>query len=500
MRNEYTEKAMREAPKLIIDHADILNAYRAALKNLLQINTMPCPREIYNRTGLLDEQPGLMMRAGGNYPTPWTRDAAVNTMNAACFLEPEVAKNTLWAVCEKADEKLCFQMDNQSWDKIIWATGAWKYYLATGDRDFLPLAYETVKNSLEVLEKHQFNEKYGLFTGGSFFNDGITGYPADLYEKGNESSFVGDHPAVKGVMALSTNCLYYNAWRILEKMAKILEYHAAADCYAQKGDALRAAINRCLWREAEGTYSYLLYPDGRTDNSQEGCGISFAVLANVCEEGQGKRMLEQCCRSKRGLVSIWPPFAGISSVEKPLRHNNLIWPVVNGFFVTAAAQCGCADIVGDEISNLALLVKNDSNTYSEIYNPETGKPDGGWQCKHIWESVPNQTWSATAFIRCLVFGVFGIVLQEEKIEFHPCLPAGFGTVELKGIRFRSVEADITLRGEGCRVEKMCIRRKDAGRDEETGSGDKNSAAAAQCKDGILFAQPGSYEVDILMGL
>lgn len=488
MNNEYIERVMRNAPALIIENTDIADAYQQALQNLLQINTVPCPSETYNRTGLLDEQLGLMMRAGGTYPTPWTRDAAVNTMNAACFLEPEVAKNTLWAVCEKLEGRLCFQMDNQSWDKIVWATGAWKYYLATGDRDFLRLGYETVKNSLEMLEKHQFNEKYGLFTGGSFFNDGITGYPADLHEEGNESSFMGDHPAAKDVMALSTNCLYYNACRILENAAGILSDDGAVSVYAQKAEALKGAINRCFWKEENGSYAYLLYPDGRTDDSQEGCGISFAVLTGVCREKKAERMLMQCYRSERGLVSIWPPFAGISSIEKPLRHNNLIWPVVNGFFVTAAAQCGLSDIVGDEIENLALLVKNDGGTYSEIYNPQTGKPDGGWQCGHIWDSVRDQTWSATAFIRSIVFGVFGIALEEKKIAFHPCLPENFGKMELKGIRFRDVELDISLSGKGGKTAEMEIRRQKSGSEWEiVYSGNDGS---------ICFDAPGKYAVEM----
>lgn len=487
MKNEYIERAMQNAPALTIENEDIANAYKQALQNLLQINTVPCPSETYNRTGLLDENLGLMMRAGGTYPTPWTRDAAVNTMNAACFLEPEVAKNTLWAVCERADGGLCFQMDNQSWDKIVWATGAWKYYLATKDGEFLPPAYETVKNSLEMLEKSQFNEKFGLFTGGSFFNDGITGYPADLHEKGNESSFMGDHPAVKDVMALSTNCLYYNAFRILEKMAHILSDDDAAQLYAKKGEALKSAVNRYFWKEENESYSYLLYPDGRTDDSQEGCGISFAVLTGVCSATRAKRMLERCYRSERGLVSIWPPFAGISSVEKPLRHNNLIWPVVNGFFVTAAAQCGFSEIVGDEIQNLALLVKNDGGTYSEIYNPCTGKPDGGWQCGYIWDSVRDQTWSATAFIRSIVFGVFGIALEEEKIAFRPCLPENFGKVELKGIHFGNAELDISLSGKGGKVKKMEIKRQNGGAWQTVYSGSCGT---------ISFDEPGKYAVEI----
>ena len=123
MDGEYMKRALRDAPELIIENEDISNAWRLALKNLLEINTVACPAQVYNRTGLLDESLGLMMRAGGTYPTPWTRDAAVNTMNAACFLEPEVAKNTLWAVCGRDGGKLYLQVDDQSWDKIIWTVG-----------------------------------------------------------------------------------------------------------------------------------------------------------------------------------------------------------------------------------------------------------------------------------------------------------------------------------------------------------------------------------------
>ena len=113
--NEYVKKQLDNVPKLTMENTLIVEAYEKALENLLCINTVPCSMDVYNKTGLLDENLPLMIRAGGGYETPWTRDASVNTMNAACFLEPEVAKNTLWAVCERVDGKLCFQLDNQKW-------------------------------------------------------------------------------------------------------------------------------------------------------------------------------------------------------------------------------------------------------------------------------------------------------------------------------------------------------------------------------------------------
>lgn len=472
------EKYKERIPILMMKDKGVEQAWGWALDNLLRINTVPCPRKRYNRTGLLAEKPGLMIRAGGDYPTPWTRDAAVNVMNAACFLEPEVARDTLWAVCERVDGKLCFQMDDQSWDKVVWVTGAWVYYLATGDSKFLAAACETAEHSLAMLEERQFHPGFGLFMGGSFFNDGIAGYPAALHEEGNPSSFVGDHPGPGRIMTLSTNCLYYQAYRILERMTALTGEAEKTEGYRKRADTLRDAINRHLWRKEEGRYSYFLYPDGSTDDSQEGCGISFAILSGVCGAVQAKRILEGCYRSPRGLVSVWPPFAGISSEEKPLRHNNIIWPFVNGYFVTAAAKYGYDKIVGEEIRNLAVLAREDGGTFSEIYHAGTGKADGGWQCGRPWKSVPNQTWSATGFIRAIVFGVFGITLGEEGIIFRPCLPEGFGPAVLEGIRFRDTILDIRLTGAGSRISSMRIDGEEA--------------------DGIEFRSKGRHRVEIRM--
>ena len=114
----HIETKLAQAPQLVTKNEKIAKAYQMALENIFNINTVPSDPDIYNKSGLLDTELGLLIRAGGGYPTPWTRDASVNTMNAGCFLEPEVAKNTLWAVAERVDGKLCFQMDNQCWDKI----------------------------------------------------------------------------------------------------------------------------------------------------------------------------------------------------------------------------------------------------------------------------------------------------------------------------------------------------------------------------------------------
>lgn len=471
---EYINNALLKAPVLECKNENLVKAWKMALHTLMEISTVECPMEGYNKTGLLEAEPGLMIRAGGGYPTPWTRDAAINTMNAACFLEPEVAKNTLWAVCEKVDDKLCFQMDKQSWDKIVWATGAWSYYLTTGDLEFLKNAYETVKNSLEIMEETQYNSQYGLFTGGSFFNDGITGYPKRLHQEGNRASFVKRHPDTAGIMTLSTNCLYYNAYLILAEMVKLIGKDEEKE-YLEKAQAMKAAINQWLWSDELGRYGYFIYPDGELDPSQEGCGLSFAILFGLCDEKQAESILKNVEVSDLGLVSIWPPFEGISSVEMPIRHNNLIWPFVNGFFADAAAKCGRSDILKSELFNMAKLALATDGFY-EIYNSSTGEPDGGWQIGIHWESIADQTWSATGFIRMIVYALFGVNMEKEGISLTPCLPEGMDQLALKGLCIRGIEMDLVL------------QKKD--------EGGARILINGQAKDKIAYDAPGKYLVEM----
>ena len=83
LRRIYKEApAMR--PCLKTKETDIARCFQAAVENILDINIIPCDRAVYGSTGLLRHT--HMLRAGGNYQTPWTRDAAVNTWNCLRLL------------------------------------------------------------------------------------------------------------------------------------------------------------------------------------------------------------------------------------------------------------------------------------------------------------------------------------------------------------------------------------------------------------------------------
>lgn len=449
--------ASASVPVFKASERTVQDAFDIALENLLKINTVECPSDRYNKTGLLNEGLGLMIRAGAQYSSPWTRDAAVNSWNCASILEPAVAENTLWAVCERNENgKLILQKDEQTWDKIIWAIGAWNHYLVTGKQSFLKYAYEVVSTTLPALEETCFNSHFGLFTGGSFFNDGISGYPEDLHEPGNKSSFVGDHPLTRSIMALSTNCIYQRAYIIASQMAELCSDTEAAAEYLQKGEAVKFAINRHFWDETRSSYDYIIYPDGQKCHMQEAAGLSFVLLFGICDNMHAERMLNNIQTLPYGLASILPPFNGLFSEEHPGRHNNLIWPFINGFFITAASQYGKAEFVGAEIRRIAQLVRNCGNKFFEIYNPYTGKVDGGWQTGKHWGSCRHQTWSASAYIRSILHGLFGLSLGEDGILFRPCVPAGWNGVSLKGLCIRNLSVDLSILGTGTKVHSVRI--------------------------------------------
>ncbi len=82
----------------------------------------------------------------------------------------------------------------------------------------------------------------------------------------------------------------------------------------------------------------------------------------------------------------------------------------------------------------------------------TGAVDGGWQVGRQWESLPHQTWSATAYLRLVHEHLFGLHFTPEGITVAPVVPEGLGDLQLTGLPYRSAILDITLTGSGTHAE------------------------------------------------
>jgi hypothetical protein len=425
-------------------------AYNAALRNLLDINTVVYDPAVYNGTGLMTNPPGTFVRAGGGYAQPWTRDASINSWNAASLLEPEVATNTLWSVVTRqSNGTLLVQQDNQWWDQVIWIHAAWHHYLVTGDQVFLNNAYQAAVNTLNLRRSNQYNATYGLFRGPSMFNDGIAGYPAPPADATESlGGFVLDYPQTLQMMSLSTNALYYQAYRSAAQMAAALGRPSTEiDPLNSSATSLATAINQRLWIPSAGTYGYFLHNSGAVDPSEEGTGLSLVILFGIADAARAASILQRAHIQPHGIVDVYPNFARYSDAQ-PGRHNNIVWPMVQGYWATAASKYGNEIVFAREVANLARLANSSAGNFYEIYNAQTGAVDGGWQTGSHWGSQPDQTWSATAYLRMIYNGLFGMNFTTGGLQFQPFLPSGWGDVTLSGVRYRGMTLNISLHGAG----------------------------------------------------
>ncbi len=404
-----------------------------------------------------------ILAAGGDYGGEWTRDIAINSWNAASLLRPKVAEKSLWSVTIQKDS-----IGHQYWDKIIWVIAAWQHYQINGDKVFLKQAYACSVKTMKQLEIQVFDSKYGLFMGPSVFNDGIAAYPEPIYEPNNYSSAVTQHKNSAHIKCLSTNAIYYGAYQSLREMARQLEEpQAVAAAYQEKAVQLKSNILKYLYDMEQHKLNYLIDQNGKVDTSQEGLGISFAVLFRIVDGENAKKLIQNAVVSKYGITSIYPDFPRYSA-QKPGRHNNIIWPMVNGFFAKAAIQSANYTTFTNELFNqthLALDADKGDYNFREVYNPYTGKPDGGFQHNETaqpdfhWESSKLQTWSATAYLNMLLNGIFGLRFKISTLGFSPYLPEGIHFISLKDLSYRKAILDITIKGSGKAIQSFMLDGK-----------------------------------------
>ena len=436
-------------PVLRTDDPEIDRAFALALEDLTD-NIAPF------RDGLL-EVPAPVILAGNGYDTPWTRDAAINVWNGAGLLTPETSRNTLLSVVEAGDDGP--RAGGQYWDAVIWALGAWHYWLYTGDRAFYDFSKDVVVNTLRYFEATEFDADRGLFRGPACYGDGVSAYP-DRYAADDSCilSFVEAFPQRRvspgygiPMFTLSTNCLYCEAFRIAWRMTGEAEW-------LEKAERLKRTINETFWNERRGLYDYLVDGEGRCE-AQEALGMSFALLFGVADGARAGRIARSMTVTPQGVPCLYPSFERYRALGYG-RHSGTVWPHAQAFWATAVARIDPAAFERE----LTALTRNAlrDGQFSEIYHPETGLPYGGVQEDHgvmrpDWVSQPRQTWSATGYLRMVLNGLAGLEFGEDALVVRPVRTRRVHELTLTGLRWRGqtlrleirdFDATATVRAEG----------------------------------------------------
>lgn len=406
--------------------------YEDALQNL-HGNTVPDPGTDQN-----------FFRAGRGYPDPWTRDASINSWFAGNLIDPETSRHTLDRVTDHALTGRVIAQDNQWWDQAVWVIAAWEHYLMTGNSEFLGQAHDVAQRSLAILRISHFSDELGLYLGPAFMQDGISGFPTPPNDRDGTSSFVLDYPAAWNIACLSTNSIYVGAYQSLADMAQEL----GRDASASRGEAerLSRAIRQYFAQTTPAPYFVRSTGGGAadTDRSVEAAGIALAALFGVFTEEESHRQLAALWREPAGVVNVWPHFDDRYSDQRPGRHNVLCWPVVMGLVNLACIKVGATGLFLRGLDDLVALFTASGGSFFETYNARTGLPDGGWQVGRTWESEPDQTWSATAFLASVNTGIVGLSVHSSGMTIRPRLPPGIDAVSVENLRYRSSILTITI--------------------------------------------------------
>ena len=389
-----------------------------------------------------------IVKAGGDYGGEWTRDASINAWNAGSLIFPEESRNSLWAVTIDDGRAV----GHQYWDKIIWVQGAYNHCMVTGD-DIEPV-YRCSATTMKELEDSVFCVERGLFNGPSVFNDGIAAYEEPIPDPELAQSGSYKHPNTRHICCLSTNCIYYWAYRKLAVMACRCGEPFKALEYCVKARKLRRAIRNTLYDKEANALYYLIDHNGDVHHFQEGLGYSFAFLSGVVNRKEASKLVEGVRVSEYGIPSICPDFKRYDK-DHPGRHNNLVWPFVNAFWADAALHAGNRDMFEFELRNLAdLAINKGEGMFYEIYNPNTGLPDGGWQNGNVWASCRDQTWSATGYLRMFLTDMFGLGFGKKGMTLEPDITVAddLACTALSGIKYRRHDVNVRIETAGDKKE------------------------------------------------
>ena len=418
---------------------DILEQAFILAAETLSSNTKPM------RAGLLRESRPCLM-AGADYPTQWTRDAAINVWFAEALLDPETARNTLLGVLEGREGGPV--IGGQYWDRIIWAIGAERLWEVTGDADFACLAYDALQRTAADCIREEFDPEDGLFRGPAVYGDGVSAYPPKYRNPSLSSSILrwpGEHPGERvktgggiPMKALSTNCAYEHAFRVTARLAAARGEDGSE--WTCRADALKEAIRRVFRNPDTGLFDYLAYES----DAQESLGLAFAVLSGIADGEETRSILDHAYVTGQGIPCVWPAFPPYRELGYG-RHCGTVWPHIQGFWALAALKGGRGDLFANELYALARHAVRDGQ-FAEIYHPEDGRIYGGIQeggGKYLeWRSCEKQTWSAAAYLAMILWGIFG--LEADGTPGKPFLPEGIAHAGLDGLAVRGKEIHIEI--------------------------------------------------------
>ncbi len=442
-------------PTLESNHIWFDALYALAIEEVSQCSVSQISDGSYNNGRSISAPEGGYFQTGLFWTYVWTRDTAYSMDLSLASLDRFRALNSLqFKLSTRRD------IENQDQPQIIQDTGTGGSYPISSDRvawsfgarallrqlqgetrsDFVLLAYEALRNTIEHDRQVIFDRQDGLYRGEQSFLD---------WREQSYPSWVADDPVQIGMSkALSTNCCHFHALQLTASLAGELGQTTAEQKYQQWAEDLLQAIRTHLYLPEQQLYSTFITttfapgPAHRYDL----LGNALAILLDIADEQQATEIVSHYPHLPKGASVIWP-----QQRDTLIYHNEAIWPFVTAYWLRAAKKVENDRAVTLGISSLvrgaALSLSNMEN-----FDAATGRVEIDSEQKEPQVNSPRQLWSVAGYLSTIHDVIFGLTWTDTGIRISPYITREFrhhllpnsDRLVLKGLFYRGHQLDITV--------------------------------------------------------
>jgi hypothetical protein len=410
--------------------------YALALEEVRQCSVSAIQDGAYNNNQPITCPTGGCFETGRLWTFAWTRDTAYAVDLALAALDPTRARNSLeFKLSEQrgGGGRQIIQDTGSggsypvSSDRAVWSVGAWRLlgYLDGAERtDFIALAWDAVRNTIEHDRLVVYDADHGLYLGEQSF--------LDWREQSYPAWTADDTVQIHMSHALSTNTGHLRLLELGAWLAGESGDAARQSQFQTWADDLRASIDTVLFHADLGLWSTFTTTtlDPAPVRHFDLLGSSMAVLAGVGSNARQAQVVRSYPHLSAGPSVIWP-----QQKEVAIYHNRGIWPFVTAYWLRAARQVRNDAAVSH---NVRSMIRGAAMNLSNMENFEavSGAPwsdDGAWSGPVV--NSQRQLWSVAGYASMVQDVIFGLDTSPDGIRFLPYL-----TRELRNTLFAGADS------------------------------------------------------------
>lgn len=429
--NPRTIEELPSSPNLQSNRLWFDALYALALQEVRDASVNQISDGAFNDGNPLPAPEGGFFETGLFWTYVWTRDTSYAVDLGLGVLDPIRALNSLSFKLSERREGGGLQIVQDtgtggsypiSTDRVVWSFGARTLLrqLQGEPRDnFARKAYEALKNTIEQDRQVIFEPQDGLYRGEQSFLD---------WREQSYPQWVAEDPVQIGMSkALSTNACHLSALLLAASLAGELGEPETKQKYSKWAEELRQAIRTHLYLPDQQLYSTFITTafDFGPAHQYDLLGSSLAILLDIADETQAAQIVANYPHLPQGAPVIWP-----QQRDRPIYHNQAIWPFVTAYWLKAAKK-----VKNDAAVNLGVtsLIRGAALSLSNMENFDAVSGLVELQNQPAKEPVvnsPRQLWSVAGYLSMVHEVIFGLSWTDAGFSVSP-----FITRELRNTLF-----------------------------------------------------------------